>query len=125
MAQSAGVLWLKIAVVYLVIGVGLGIVMGVSQNHTLFPAHAHINLLGWVSLAVMGLVYRQFPEIAGNRLARIQFWLHNVALPVTMLSLSGILLGVRHLEPFVGIGSLLLGASVVLFAVNVWKLASK
>lgn len=64
MFHSAGVVWLKVAVVYLVIGVGLGIAMGVSGNHTQFPTHAHINLLGWVSLALIGLIYRQFPHIA-------------------------------------------------------------
>ena len=62
MFHSAGVVWLRLAVVYLVIGVGLGIAMGMSGNHTQFPTHAHLNLLGWVSLALIGLTYRQFPD---------------------------------------------------------------
>lgn len=125
MSHSAGVVWLKIAVVYLVIGVGLGIVMGVSGNHTQFPTHAHINLLGWVSLALIGLIYRQFPDIASNKLATIQFWLHNLALPVTMLALVGILRGNAALEPVAGVGSSVIGVSVVLFAVNVLRVSPK
>ena len=36
-------------------GMGLGIFMAVSQDFTLMPAHAHLNLLGWVSMALYGL----------------------------------------------------------------------
>lgn len=125
MSHSAGVEWLKIAVVYFVIGVGLGIVMGVSGNHSQFPTHAHINLLGWVSLALIGLIYRQFPDIARNKLAQIQFWLHNLALPVTMLALVGVLRGNAALEPVAGVGSSVIGVSVVLFAVNVLRISTK
>ena len=125
MSHSAGVEWLKIAVVYFVIGVGLGIAMGVSGNHSQFPTHAHINLLGWVSLALIGLIYRQFPDIANNKLATIQFWLHNLALPVTMLALVGVLRGNAALEPVAGVGSSGIGVSVVLFAVNVLRISTK
>jgi len=125
MSHSAGVEWLKIAVVYFVIGVGLGIAMGVSGNHSQFPTHAHINLLGWVSLALIGLIYRQFPDIANNKLATILCWLHNLALPVTMLALVGVLRGNAALEPVAGVGSSVIGVSVVLFAVNVLRISTK
>lgn len=39
-------------------GMGLGIVMGISQDFTLAPAHAHLNLLGWVTMAIYGLYHR-------------------------------------------------------------------
>ncbi|OZA07485.1 MAG: hypothetical protein B7Y02_13870, partial [Rhodobacterales bacterium 17-64-5] len=39
-------------------GMCLGISMGISQDFTLSPAHAHLNLLGWVSMAVFGLYHR-------------------------------------------------------------------
>jgi hypothetical protein len=39
-------------------GMGLGIAMAVRQDFTLMPAHAHLNLLGWVSMALYGLYYR-------------------------------------------------------------------
>ena len=59
--RSPGVLWIKAAVVYLVMGVGLGIYMGASGDHVMVPVHAHFNLLGWASLALVGLIYHQFP----------------------------------------------------------------
>ena len=31
--------------------------MGISGNHSMMPAHAHLNLLGWVTLSIMGGFY--------------------------------------------------------------------
>jgi cbb3-type cytochrome oxidase subunit 1 len=111
--------WLRIAVLYFVVAALLGILMGMSGNHTLFPVHAHLNLLGWVSMAIFGLIYRQYPELAASKLAQIHFWLYNISLPVTMVTLACLLQGNAALEPVVGICSLLLGAAIVLFALNI------
>ena len=53
--RSPGVLWIKAAVVYLVMGVGLGIYMGASGNHVMVPVHAHLNLLGVGIIGATGL----------------------------------------------------------------------
>ena len=39
-------------------GMSLGIFMGIAQDFTLAPAHAHLNLLGWVTMALYGLYHR-------------------------------------------------------------------
>ena len=39
-------------------GMSLGIYMGINQDFTLAPAHAHVNLLGWVTMALYGLYHR-------------------------------------------------------------------
>lgn len=121
MNTAPGIIWIKIAVVYLVLGVSLGIYMGASGDHTLHPVHAHINLLGWATMTLIGLIYRHFPEMARSPLARIQFWLHNLSLPVLMVALTLLMRGNESLEPVVGIGSAVVGASVAMFAVNVFK----
>jgi hypothetical protein len=121
MKNGPGIIWLKVATVYFVIGVSLGLYMGMSRDHTLFSVHAHINLLGWVSLALIGLIYRQFPEIASNRLAQIQFWLHNLGLPCMLLALAGFMRGNVSLEPVIGIFAMMVALSIVLFAVNIFK----
>ena len=46
-----GLSFIKIAVVYLVVGATLGLGMGIAQTFTLAPVHAHLVLLGWASLA--------------------------------------------------------------------------
>jgi hypothetical protein len=83
--------------------------------------HAHFNLLGWASLAVIGLVYQQFPVAGSHRLATVQFWLHNAGLLAAMLLLVGFLRGNSSLDPVLGVASIVIGASVVLFAINVFQ----
>jgi hypothetical protein len=46
-------------------GMILGIVMGIAQDFTLAPAHAHLNLLGWVTLALYGLYHRSSDRTNG------------------------------------------------------------
>ena len=114
-----GARFLKIAVCYLVLGVSLGLVMGLRHEFTLAPVHAHINLLGWASLAIVGLIYHVYPGAGTTRLARAHFWLHNVALPVLMIGLGATLLGHAEFGAAVGIGSIALVAALVIFALNV------
>jgi hypothetical protein len=121
MKRSPGILWIKAAVIYFIMGVGLGIYMGASGDHLLVPVHAHFNLLGWASLAVIGLVYQQFPVAGSHRLATAQFWLHNAGLLAAMVLLVGFLRGNSSLDPLLGIASIVIGASVVLFAINVFQ----
>lgn len=44
------------------IGMALGIYMGMAQDLTLAPAHAHLNLLGWVTMALYGLYHSIRPQ---------------------------------------------------------------
>lgn len=57
----------------LVCGVSIGIHMGAERDFALAPVHAHLNLLGWVSLAVYGLAYRVYPELTRPRVAIAHF----------------------------------------------------
>lgn len=47
------------------IGMTMGIIMGISQDFTLAPAHAHLNLLGWVTMAIYGLYHRGVGRTGG------------------------------------------------------------
>src|SRR5918997_2955977 len=60
-------LFIASAALCLVVGVGMGIAMGIAHDFHLAPVHAHLNLLGWTSLALMGLTYRAYPELAARR----------------------------------------------------------
>ncbi|MDP3521716.1 MAG: hypothetical protein Q8S02_13935 [Hydrogenophaga sp.] len=119
--NSQAMAWLKAAVVYFVIGVGMGIYMGASHDHTLKPVHAHVNLLGWASMALIGFYVLHFGDRLSRRLERIQFWLHQVGAVILLVALSLLVLGNTAVEPLVGITSIVVGASVLLFAVNVWR----
>jgi hypothetical protein len=117
--MQMGLRFLKIAVVYLVIGAVLGLTMGITQSFALAPVHAHILLLGWASLALAGLVYHLYPAASETRLARLHFWLHNIALPVFMVGLGFVLTGSENVVPVVVIAAVAVLLGLVLFAANV------
>jgi hypothetical protein len=116
-----GAWWLRMAALYLVAGVALGIVMGATHDFTLRSVHAHINLLGWASMLGFGLVVHQHAATLSPRLVALQFWLHQLALPVMLSALAALMRGVTAAEPLVGLGSLGVGLGVLAFAANVWR----
>lgn len=65
--------FLKIAASYFTAGVLLGMTMGIIQDFRLASVHAHFNLLGWVSMALFGVIYHFYPHAAETRLAKTHF----------------------------------------------------
>jgi hypothetical protein len=45
----------RVSVSLALVGIVLGIVMGIQQDFTLMPAHAHLNLLGFVTMFLSAL----------------------------------------------------------------------
>lgn len=118
--SRAGIVWLKLSVVYLIVGIGIGIAMGVSQNFTLRPVHAHVNLLGWTTMALAGLIYSVFPKAGTSRLARVHFWLMNLALPVMMTALGFVLFGQTAVVPVLGVAEVVGALGIAAFAANLF-----
>lgn len=107
------------AAVYVLLGMILGIVMSASQDHTMAPVHAHLNLVGWASMGLFGLYYHNVPEAAVSPLARIHFWVATVGL---WLLVPGIALAITGRgEILAAIASLIVLAAMVLFVVIVWR----
>jgi len=71
--KRVDVYFLLLATVLLICGAVLGMVMGAREDFQLVPVHAHLNLAGWASLALFGLTYRAYPELAAGALARYHF----------------------------------------------------
>lgn len=113
--------WIRLALVYFTLAVCLGAYMGASHDFRLRPVHVHVNMLGWVSAALTGCVYFLFPQAATTRLARVHFWLYNLAMPVQMVSLAILYLGNAAAEPVLGMSSIAVVLAVALFAFNVWR----
>ena len=105
----------RAAVLLALVGMVWGIVMAISQDHSTMPAHAHLNLLGWVSLFLFGIFYRLNPGIDRSRSARIQVGVWIVA---TVVLTTGVALehsGNPAGDPIAAIGSLAVLADMVLF----------
>ena len=105
--------------VFLLIGMALGLHMSKAQNFTLHGLHAHLNLLGFVVMTLFGLCYRQWPRMQEGRLATVHYVLHTVTVAVA-LSLLYFILTNMDLAPKLGpvLDTILLGtvAGVVLFS---------
>lgn len=119
--NNLGIKWIKMAALYLLVGVALGIHMGKSHDFTLMPVHAHANLLGWATMGLIGVLHHIFAQQLNNKIAVVQFWLHQLATPLLLVALSLMLSGNTAMEPVVGIMSAVVGVSVLLFVYNIWR----
>lgn len=90
-------LWFVYAcVIYSIIGFSWGALMGGIADFRYFVdhrlhgnlivrAHTHINLLGWVEMAIFAAVYYIIPRLVKRsiysmKLVKVHFWTHNIGL---------------------------------------------
>jgi hypothetical protein len=115
-------LCLRTAVLLGLIGFSMGFGMGITQDFSLAPAHAHMNLLGWVSFFLYGGFYLLVPHAAAGWLPRIHYALASVGTVVMVAGIAGIMLGHgATFEPLAIGGSVLVYASFILFAAIVFR----
>lgn len=114
-----GIKFIKVSVCYFVIGVCLGMYMSITESFNFTPVHVHINLLGWTAMTLAGLIYVAFPNAANTGLAKVHFWLHNIALPVMMIGLAFLVSGVGAAGTAVAIGGSVMVLGIILFAINI------
>ncbi|WP_026695574.1 hypothetical protein [Peribacillus kribbensis] len=113
--------FLKAAGVYFVIGILMGLTMGIIHDFRLASVHAHINLLGWVSMALFGFFYHLYPEAAKTKMSRTHFWLHHIGLPVMMLGIAAQTFGMESALGAAIAGSIAVVLGVIFFAVNLFR----
>ena len=133
-------LWFIYAcIIYSIIGFSWGAVMGgmpafralVSSGiygHRIVLAHAHVNLLGWVEMAIFGAVYYLIPRLVRRpihsmRLVKVHFWMHNFGLLglvifFTAAGLSGIYMDDKTASHFMALSGIFGG--LVLLANIIW-----
>ncbi len=114
-------LLLRVSVVLAVIGMLLGIGMGMKQDFQLAPAHAHLNLLGFVALFLAGLYYQVVPKAADTLLAAVHTWVAIVGAVLFPIGIAAVLLGGPTYELFTIIGSMIVLVGMLLFAAIVLR----
>jgi len=116
-----GSLMMCIGVVLLLVGMLAGIAMGIQQDFTLAPAHAHLNLVGGVLLFLFGLYYRMVPAAGSSQLAKLQGWLHIVGAVVFPAGVAIVVLkGTSYIAAPI-VGSLIAVAAMALFTAIVFR----
>jgi len=142
-------LFVYACIIYSIIGFSWGAIMGgvpafrhfvdySAHGRLITLAHGHINLLGWVEMAIFAALYYVVPTVSRRsiyslRLVKVHFWMHNFGLiGMVVFFLSAGLVGglstgpdteklVSHLLAFVGIfGTLVLSANII-WGYNLYK----
>jgi hypothetical protein len=112
----------RVSVVLGLIGMGLGISMGIRQDFALVPAHAHLNLLGFVTLFLSALYYRTVPEAGASLVAKVQAATAIVGAIIFPIGIGCVVLGGRErFEPIVATGATIVFVGMALFAVIVFR----
>lgn len=70
------------AALFALIGMGWGIQMSATHDHSLSPAHGHLNLIGFVAMSVFGGYYALNPLAATSKLALAHYALTLLAVVV-------------------------------------------
>jgi peptidoglycan/LPS O-acetylase OafA/YrhL len=113
--MKASSLSFRAAVILVAAGMIWGIVMAATRDHSTMPAHAHLNLLGWVSLFLFGIYYHLHPTIDRSRLAVLQVWIWIVGTIVLTIGVALVHSGRAIGDPIAAISSLVVFADVLLF----------
>jgi hypothetical protein len=119
--MKASVLSFRAAVLMVVAGMIWGMVMAITEDHSTFPAHAHLNLLGWVSLFLFGIYYHLHPAIDRHRLAFAQVCIWILATVVLTVGVALVHSGRAAGDPIAAIGSIVILADMLLFGWLVYR----
>ena len=79
--------YFRTAIVFLIVGIAIGLHMSISGTHNVIGAHAHINLLGWVTSALFGGYFALNPAKAAGRLPMLQYVVYTLGVAVMTASL--------------------------------------
>lgn len=95
-------------------GMFLGVTMGAMEDFRLKSVHAHLNLIGFVTLFLAGVFYRVVPAAAGVR-AWAHYGITVAGLGLMLPGVAGIMLDIPAIAWMTKPGSLLVVAGMILF----------
>ena len=109
------------AVLFVLAGMVWGIQMAISNDHSAFPAHAHLNLVGWVSLFLIGIYYRLHPSLDRSRAALAQVGVWVLGTIVMVIGVGLVHTGHEAGDPVAAVGSLIVFAGMLFFGFLVFR----
>jgi len=122
--------YLRMSIIYFLVGaiIGVSMLLWPSESGYYATTHAHLNLLGFMSMMIYGVGYHILPRFSGRNIhshgvMKMQFWIANAGLigmaiswPVALRSIDSSLP-----EVILIVSALLSLLAVVLFAFNILK----
>jgi cbb3-type cytochrome oxidase subunit 1 len=120
--------FVRAALVWLGVGVVLGVAMAFAPGAALGwrPAHMHANLLGFVSMMIFGVAYHILPRFSGRalhdrRLATAHLWVANTGLALMTAGFGLRLYAWGPGSAALQAGAALSGIGAFLFIYNIWR----
>lgn len=113
--MKASSLSFQVAVVFVVAGMIWGIIMAISDDHSAMPAHAHLNVLGWVSLFLFGVYYRLHPSLERAKSAIAQVWVWIFGTIILTIGVGLVHTGHSIGDPIAAVGSIIVLLDMLLF----------
>ena len=110
------------AAIYIVIGTCWGMYMSITHDFVTSPAHAHLNLLGFMSLSVMGGFYATLGRETPGWLVKTNFFLNNIGVISMITALTLLFTGkaeIKQLTPLFMLGGPLIILGFVTFLTSV------
>ncbi len=104
-------------------GMGFGMYMGASQNFSLATVHAHLNLVGWVTMALYGTFYALTRGTMSVPMAWINYVLSLAGVAIMLPSLALFLANGNDPKyvPFMTTGEILTFLGMATFAISVFR----
>lgn len=119
--------FVKAALVWLGLGVTVGVTMAVHPEMTAYrTVHLHMNLLGFVSMMIYGVSYHVMPRFTGNaihnvRIAVAQLWLANTGLALLTGGFAVRANGWPASTHLLAIGGVMGAVAAYCFIYNIWR----
>ncbi len=119
--------FIRASLAWFTLGILLGLAMAAYPAWVVYrPAHAHMNVVGWITMMVFGVGYQLLPRLFGGALhsrtiAVVHFWLANIGLTAMVVGFFlAPHIGARS-APVTATGGLLFSAGALLFVYNLWR----
>lgn len=96
-----------VAAAYILAGTCWGLYMSITHDFSTSPAHAHLNLIGWVSMSIMGGFYALLGKDTPAWLVKTNFALSNIGVLCMISGMTLLFTGVApmpKLVPLIAVG---------------------
>lgn len=119
--------FIRASLAWFAMGIVLGVAMAAYPPWVVYrPAHAHMTVVGFLTMMVFGVGYQLLPRLFGHQLrsrtlAVAHWWLANVGLAAMVLGFGLAPHAGRGSAPVTATGGLLFAAGALLFVYNLWR----
>jgi cytochrome c oxidase cbb3-type subunit 1 len=119
--------FIRASLAWFTLGILLGIGMAAYPPWVVYrPAHAHLNVVGFLTLMLFGVGYQLLPRLFGHQLrsrtlAVTHWWLANGGLAVMITGFLVAPHASRASIPVTATGGTLFGIGALLFVLNLWR----